>query len=80
MLSLAFSRNGNMLATGGGMEKAGRVTLWDIAAGKQVADLRGHADLVLAVAVSADGKLLASGSWDGTVRLWDLQAILKARK
>jgi WD40 repeat protein len=26
------------------------------------------------------GKLLASGSLDGTVRLWDVRAILKARK
>ena len=34
-------------------------------------DLFGHAGLVTSVAATADGKTIASGSLDGTVKLWD---------
>jgi WD40 repeat protein len=33
--------------------------------------LQGHADWVYSVAISRDGKSIASGSWDGEVRLWN---------
>ncbi len=37
-------------------------------------ELYRHADKVLAVAYSADGKLLASAAMDGTIRVWDVAA------
>jgi WD40 repeat protein len=39
---------------------------------KPRATLRGHTDEVTSVCFSPDGKLLASGSKDGTFRLWEL--------
>ena len=46
------------------------VTLWDAATQHCTASLTGHAGCVFAIVSLADGRL-ASGSEDGTVRLWD---------
>jgi WD40 repeat protein len=40
--------------------------------GSSLRKLQGHQDWIYALAVSRDGKTLASGSWDGDVRLWSL--------
>ena len=40
--------------------------------GSQVRKLQGHNDWVYSLAISRDGKTIASGSWDGEVKLWNL--------
>jgi WD40 repeat protein len=37
-----------------------------------IATLHGHAGAVWGVALSGDARLVASGSFDGSVRLWDV--------
>jgi WD40 repeat protein len=40
-----------------------------------IATLRGHSDFVLCLVLLHDGNL-ASASWDGTVKIWNLSVIL----
>ncbi|MBI3273268.1 MAG: WD40 repeat domain-containing protein [Planctomycetes bacterium] len=71
VITLAFSPDGSVLATGAAGEKVAR--LWDVATGVERARLDGHDGPVSAVAFSADGKLLATGGEDKMVRVWSLR-------
>src|SRR5207244_1512455 len=46
--------------------------LWQLCHCGHRATLRGHTALIQTIAFAADGKTLASGSEDGSVKLWDM--------
>jgi WD40 repeat protein/tRNA A-37 threonylcarbamoyl transferase component Bud32 len=48
------------------------VRLWDPASGAELAAGQGHTAAVTAVAVTGDGKLIASAGLDQTVRIWQV--------
>ena len=64
---MAFGPDGKTIAAGGRF-----VRLWDAATGKTTATLSAHAGLASCVTFSSDGKMLASGSLDGQIKLWDV--------
>jgi len=61
----------------GGGDSSGNVVIWDGLTGKILVDIRAHNGGVESVAWSPDGKILATGSWDGTVILWDVEKLLQ---
>ncbi|GET39476.1 NACHT domain-containing protein [Microseira wollei] len=70
VLSVAFSPDGTVLATG---DANGEVHLWRVADSERLFIFRGHINWVRSVAFSPDGRMLVSGSDDQTVMLWDVQ-------
>jgi hypothetical protein len=79
---LAFSPDAATLVTATGESgKAGEIKLWDTTNGRERLALKGHSEMVKALAYRDDGKWIASGSgvydhklekWtEGEIKLWD---------
>jgi len=51
------------------------VALWSAETGTRLATGEAHKDRVVALAFRPDGRLLASGAWDGQIVLWDVSLV-----
>jgi WD40 repeat protein len=48
-----------------------------VASGRLLRTLTGHTESVLSAAFPPDGRTLASGSWDLTIKLWNSASVLR---
>ena len=77
--ALTFSPCGRYLASGAswlaGTDKVS-IRLWEVTTGENIATFWSHPTDIQSLAFSPDSTLLASGSYDGTILLWDMKPYL----
>jgi WD40 repeat protein/serine/threonine protein kinase len=75
VLSVAFSPDGQFLATGGGDGQDGseELILWEAATARTKWSFRGRNRGIKGLAFHPDGRLLASRTQDGYLKVWDVQ-------
>jgi WD40 repeat protein/serine/threonine protein kinase len=80
--SVAVSPDGKFIASPGRDQAAGEpdIKIWQADTGQECAKLTGHRHYVWKVTFSPDGQYLASGSWDSTIKVWDLSPLIKSGK
>lgn len=72
----ALSPDGKLLAVAGyqvSTEKENYIIVIDVEKGEQVATAIGHTDVINSLSFSGSGQFMASGSADGTIRLWKME-------
>ena len=67
----AFSPDDTLIAAGDWGADANDIFLWDLRTGELRLRLEGAHASVASLAFSADGKLLLSGGWDNSIKVWD---------
>jgi WD40 repeat protein len=83
--SVAISPDGRLIA-GPASHQEGRPTAkiwevdWEAGTYKESRSLSSHSGYVFRLAFSPDGRYFASGSWDSTIKIWDLKALAQNPK
>lgn len=68
--SIAFSPNGNNLASG---SSGNTILVWNVEEGEVITTLKGHTDEIYSLAFSPDGNILVSGGEDELIKIWNLK-------
>lgn len=68
--SLAVSRDGKLLASGGADQ---RLIIWNLESKQVKLTLNGHRGIIDAVIFTPDDNQVISSSWDHTIRIWELE-------
>lgn len=72
--ALVVSGDGKYLfAAGGEPGLFGEVRQWDLSDGRLFYVFEGHKDTLYSIALSPDGKTLATGSYDQKIKLWNVE-------
>ncbi len=72
LMALGFSKSGQLFVAGVPANDRDGLALFEPMTDQTIKSLKGHKELIEAVAFSSDSVSLASVGWDATLRLWDV--------
>lgn len=86
VLTLAWSHDGTILASGSGTDKVAMhnipenlIKIWDSSTGEVIANLEGHLDGVMNIKWSPNGSQIASASDDKTIMIWNTTSWVRTK-
>ena len=72
---ITFSPDGKFIISASAHGWEDPIKVWDVETGNELLSLNGHTEKIYVLRFSHNGKILATGSMDGTILLWDWEQI-----